>query len=274
MKKVIFLLVLLVACQMAQEPAVPVEEVVEAPIVEEVVQEPVVAVEEPIVQEPPMLPSPVAEQPKVPVGRQLLDEAKTKFKYHAYQTDDRLVIRVGDKVRHYFFRLSQLKNKTPITDVYVDLTNKSALAYCNIEREGKMEENSFEYERSRCKPHIDVAMEVPFDEWKPQGPLEYLEQYADIEPSLIENNTQTISIGGNSKTIQPSLHYTKDGKTVILRIDRRYKLPLRIEETGKQAVDFRDAFYDVMVVEDSPIKIDESWVTYVPVSQYWKQQEK
>jgi len=266
MKRVLLVLLLIACSQPVLEEANVTSSSMPAVDTVEVVQE-----LPPVIEKQPSQESKPVENVSVPIGRQLLDEAKTKFQNSAYQTDDRLVMRVGDKVRHYFLKLGEF-NKTPITDVYVDLSNKSALAYCNIEREGRMVGESFEYERSRCKDYIDVAMVVPFDEWVPNGPLEYLEKYANLTPSIVEDNVQTISIGGSSKTIQPSLHYTIDGKTIVLRIDKRYKLPLRIETQGKQAIDFREAYYDVMVINEKQQKLDKSWVTYEPVSEYWKKQ--
>ncbi len=222
--------------------------------------------------EPTKAPEVTVEQAPatVPIARKLLAEAQSKFTGHAYLLADRMVIVYGNKIRHLFLRLSDLDHRTPITDVYVDLDKRTAVAYCSVEREGKdMSGDSFDWQRSQCKDFVDKEIPVPFDKWVPKGPLEYLKDFADLEPILVENNIQTISIGGNSKTIQPSLHYMIDGKRVILRIDRRYQVPLKIEFEGQQPIDFRDAFFDVMVIEGKQLKIDKSWVEYQPVSEYW-----
>jgi hypothetical protein len=166
--------------------------------------------------------------------------------------------------------MSQLEDRTPITDVFVDGDTRTAVAYCSLEREGRILDDSFEYERSRCKDFVDKEIIVPYEKWVPKGPLDYLREFSELEPILVENNIQTISIGGNSKTIQPSLHYMLDGKRVILRIDRRYQVPIKIEVEGQQAVDFRETFFDVMVLYGGQQKIDKSWVEYAPVSEYWK----
>ncbi len=211
----------------------------------------------------------VVEETHVPIAQAFLDEAKKNFKTHAYLLSDRLVIVYENKSRHYFLNLYQLPDKTHITDVYVDKDNKAAVAYCDIDRESKMTSRAFDYERSKCKNNIDVPVAVSYADWIPKGPLDYLEDFKDIDPVLIENNTQTISIGGNSKTIQPTLHYDINGENVIVRIDRRYKVPIKIERDGQPVLDFRDAFFDVMVVDGKPQKITKDWVEYQGVSEYW-----
>ncbi len=226
---------------------------------------------EPEVVKPEVVSKPEVAEPAVPIGRKLLEEAKTKFKSYAYLLDDRMVIVYGNKIRHLFLKLSLTEDRTPITDVFVDLDKNEAVAYCHIEREGRdILGDSFDLERSQCKNYIDKPVSVKFEKWVPKGPLDYLEEFADLEPILVENNIQTISISGNSKTIQPSLHYMVNGKRVILRIDRRYQVPIKIEVEGQQAVDFRETYFDVMVLYEKQQKIDQSWVEYVPVSDYWK----
>jgi len=215
----------------------------------------------------------IVEEPveKIPIAKKLLADARSKFKSYAYMLSDRIVIVSGNKMRHLFFKLHDLPDRTTITDVFVDLDKKEAVAYCHIEREGKdMSGDSFDWERSKCKDYIDKPINVPFDKWVTKGPLDYLEEFSNLEPVLVENNVQTISIGGNQKTIQPSLHYDVNGKRIILRIDKRYQVPIKIERQGDQSIDFRDTFFDVMVLYGSQEKIGPEWLEYQPVSEYWK----
>ncbi|MBW2969604.1 hypothetical protein KY309_00975 [Candidatus Woesearchaeota archaeon] len=225
----------------------------------------------------PKKPEPVVEveplEVKAPVvtAKQLLEEAQKKFTSHAYLVEDRMVMVVGNKVRHYFLKMSALDDGTPVTDVFVDTANKTAVAYCNVEREGRdILGDSFDWKRSRCKDYIDKPINVSFEKWVSKGPLEYLEEFSHLQPLLVEDSLQTISIGGNAKTVQPSLHYMLNGKRYILRIDKRYHVPLKIEREGERAIDFRDVYFDVMVLDGKPVKIDSSWVSYQPVSEYWK----
>jgi hypothetical protein len=215
--------------------------------------------------------APTIEPEHVSIAKKMLADAKSKFTSYAYLLDDRMVIVSGNKVRHYFLRMHELDSKTSITDVYVDSGKKEAVAYCNIEREGRdMSTDQLDWERSKCKDYIDKPISISYEEWAPHGPLDYLEEYANLEPILVEDNVQTLSVGGNQKSIQPSLHYMVDGKRVVLRIDRRYQVPIKIEREGQQSIDFRDTFFDTMVLNSKQLKIDDSWVTYQPVSDYWK----
>lgn len=212
--------------------------------------------------------------PDVGVIQKYLDEARTKFSGFAYQLDDRMVIVFDNKARHYFYKIKETKDKTPLTDIYVDLAENKAVGYCNLEREGRMVE-SFDYQRSKCKDYIDEPIDVAVSEdLIPKGPLEHMEAYVNLEPILVENNLQTISIGGNSKSIQPSVHFMVDGKRHVLRLDRKYHVPLKIDIEGRQAIDFRDVYFDTMVLEGKQQKIDKSWVNYQPVSDYIKQNVK
>ncbi len=282
MKRWLFaLLIVLVACA----PVVQEQDVQEQPepkqqVVKEIVETVVVqcwdgstadSLEEcPPQEQAEMEPESVTEV-KAPenIAKQLLADAKDKFTGMAYLLSDRMVIEQDNKVRHYFLKMSELKDGTPITDVFIDRDKQEAVAYCNIEREGRMLDTSFDYQRSKCKNMVDKPIPVSFSEWNMKGPVEWLEEFSNLEPILVENNLQTISVGGNSKSIQPSLHYMVDGKRVILRIDRRYGVPIKIEFEGSQSIDFRETYFDTMVLNKKQEKITPDWVEYQKVSEYW-----
>lgn len=203
------------------------------------------------------------------IAQVFLDEALENFDTHAYLIEDRLVVLYGNKSRHYFLKLHELPDGRYVTDVYVDSVAKTATGYCDIDRESRMETRAFDYERSKCKDHLDEPFTLDYKNWIPKGPLDYLREYKNYEPTLIENNTQTISIGGNSKTVQPTLHYDIRGDKIVVRMDKRYKVPIKIEKNGVGVLDFRDAYFDVMVVEGKPQKITKDWVEYQGISDYW-----
>lgn len=280
MKKVLLLLLLLTACIQPYEQPVKPEPVEITKVVVKCWDnstvlsasecppepEPSVEVSEPVIVEP------IIANDSRQIAEVLLDEALTKFKTHAYLIEDRLVIIHGNNSRHYFFGLHELSDGTPVTDVYVDSEAKAAVAYCDIDRESRMESRSFDYDRSKCRDFLDKPVSVDYDDWIPRGPLDYLEEFKNLKPTLIENNTQTVSIGGTSKTVHPSLHYDVRGDKFIIRIDKRYKVPVKIEKNGVSLLDFRDTYFDVMVVEGKPQKITKEWVIYDGVSDYWLKQ--
>ena len=155
MQKWVLILLLLSACvaqPYVQPTPAPEEKVVEKVLVQcwdgstaESVDKCPAKVEE---KEPEALPPAkvVVEQPPeaVPIAKKLLAEAQTKFKGYAYIFEDQMVIVHGNKLRHLFLEVSQLDSRTPITDVFVDLEKHEAIAYCNIEREGKILDEAFD----------------------------------------------------------------------------------------------------------------------------------
>lgn len=202
------------------------------------------------------------------IARTLLEEARGKFSSYAYVIDDAIIIQYGNKSRYYYLELATI-DTVPVTDIYVDKEAKTAVAYCNIDRESRLSDASFDYERSKCKDYLDAPINLSFEQWNPKGPIDFLEQFENDTPVLMEDNLLTMSIGGNSKTIQPSLHYEKDGKDVILRIDKRYRVPAKVEIEGEKPIDFRDAYFDLMVIEGKQERITADWVSYQNVSAYW-----
>jgi len=215
---------------------------------------------------------PAPAESNVPIARKFLDDAQNKFTGYAYLLSDRMVIQYKGKVRHYFFTVQKLDDGW-ITDVFVDLDGKTALAYCNIDREADIFSDGFDLARSRCHAYLNKSISVPFEEWAPHGPLDVLAEFANRVPVRVEDNVQTISIGGSAKTIQPSVHYLVDGKRVVLRMDKRYHVPLKVEREGDEPLDFRDTFFDTMILEGKPTKITPQMVEYAPPSGFWAKAE-
>ena len=206
--------------------------------------------------------------PKVHIAQSLILKANEKFDSYAYRDGSVLVIISGDHIRYLFDSLYQF-NGDFLTDIYIDRKSRTALGYCNIDREARMFDNSFDYERSKCRDYLNSSVSLFFDEWNPRDPLSVLEEFANIEPVLVETALTTIGIGSNSKAISPTIHYEVRGKKIILRIDRRYHVPVKVEEEGVVVLDFRDIYFDVMVVDGKQNKITSDWVVYKSVSDYW-----
>ena len=103
------------------------------------------------------------------------------------------------------------------------------------------------------------------------GPIQILEDFAGLTPELVETNEQSVSGFGTAKAVTPSIHYIQNGRRVVLRIDKKYRVPILVEIDGKPSTNFEEVFFDVMVVDGQPKKIEESWVIYEPVGDEWKQ---
>ncbi len=273
MKWLALVLMLLVACaQPAVQPLVKTEEtVVEKVIVqcwdgstassvencpkeEKIVAKEVVAPEQKVSQ-------------AVPVGRQLLTAAQNHSGY-AYELEDRFVLVSNGKARHLFLEKPIFVERKPVSDVFVDLAGMKALAYCHLQHEEQMLGKAFTWDVANCKNFIDTATSVPFEDWAPKGPLDYLADFADVEPDVIENALQTINSAGVPKTIQPSLHYTVNGVRAVLRIDQRQQVPIQIEIQGQQPISFRNVYFNTVPLYGKQEKIADL-IEYTAVSQDW-----
>jgi len=275
MKWVVFALLLLMACaqpavQPAPQPEEQVVEVAEKVIVqcwdgstasslagcppkeEKIIAKEVVAPEQKAVE-------------SVPITKQLLAKAQEHAGY-AYELEDRLVLVSGDKKRHLFLKVIFV-DAAPITDVFVDLTGKTAMAYCDVEHEAQILGKAFTWSDVDCKHFIDNSTSVPFKDWESKGPLDYLADFADVEPDFVEDGIQTINSLSVPKTVQPSLHYLVDGVRVILHIDQRYQVPIQVEIGGKQ-ISFKNVYFDSVPLYGKQEKIADL-VEYTPVSQEW-----
>ncbi|PIN74660.1 hypothetical protein COV18_07255 [Candidatus Woesearchaeota archaeon CG10_big_fil_rev_8_21_14_0_10_37_12] len=210
----------------------------------------------------------VEEEPALPIVDQLLQDAKERFDGLAYSVDGRLVIIYGTNARHMFDIPVRLDDSVWITDVFVDLANKTAVAYCNIEREGRFID-SFEYQRSKCKEFINIPINASFAKWYPRSPIAVLEEFVVSEPILVEDNQQVVNLGGKTKTVRPSIHYLVNGKRVVLRIDARYKVPIAVDYENNKDLVFDEVFFDTMRVDGKQQRITKEWVVYTPVADYW-----
>jgi len=200
------------------------------------------------------------------LAQKLLAQARS-YSAHSYELEDRIVLVSNNKARHLFKKVIFVDRK-PVTDVYVNLGDQTAIAYCDLEHEAQILGNAFTWDKSECKHFIDNSTALPFGNWVMTGPLDYLADFADATPSLIENSSQMITILGAPKNVQPSLHYDAQGKSVILRIDQRKQVPIQIEIGGQLPIGFKEVFFDVIPLYGKQENIADL-LDYTPVSQDW-----
>jgi len=148
------------------------------------------------------------------------------------------------------------------------LTNKKAVAYCHIEHEEQILGKAFTWDVSDCKHYIDKGIAVPFEDWKPEGPLDYLVNFADVEPVFVEEGVQSVTSLSVPKTVQPSLHYDANGVRVVLHIEQRSQVPIQVEIQGQQPVSFKNVYFDNLLLYGVQEKIADN-MEYRPVSQEW-----
>ncbi len=275
MKGWVLVLMLLVACaQPAVQPALQPEKVVE--VVEKVIVQcwdgstasslgQCPSKEEKIIAKEVVAPVPEVVE-SVQIAKQLLTKAQEHAGY-AYELEDRFVLVSNGKARHMLSKPIFVDRK-PISDVFVDLTGKKAVAYCNVQHEAQMLGNAFTWSVSDCKHFVDEFTSMPFNDWAPKGPLDYLADFADVEPVFVEKGIQSVTSLSVPKTVQPSLHYDVNGVRVILHIEQRTQVPIQVEIEGQQPVSFKNVYFDTVPLYGSQEKITDL-MEYEPVSQEW-----
>lgn len=118
--------------------------------------------------------------------------------------------------------------RTFITDLYVDRETKELVAYCDPRTEEEIV-GEYQADRSKCIKVIDLPFTLDYHKYNPQLPEDILQDYAHREPSLVEDTEQFIKEPSGWKAVQPIVHYGDDVNEVILRLDAKTGLPLRIE---------------------------------------------
>lgn len=280
MKWGFLVLLLLVACAQPVVQPTPAPQPVEEKIVEKVIVqcwdgstassiEKCPPKEEKIIAKEVVAPEPEIVE-AVPVARQLLTQAQAHGSY-AYELEDRLVLVSSGKARHLFLKVIFV-GTAPITDVFVDLAGKTAVAYCNVQHEAQILGKAFTWSDVDCKNFIEKSTSMPFKDWEPKGPLDYLEDFADVEPDFVEGAVKTINSLGAPKTVQPSLHYLVDGVRVILHIDQRQQVPIQVEVQGQQ-ISFKNVYFDNVPLYGKQEKIADL-IDYKPVSQEWLEENE
>jgi hypothetical protein len=109
---------------------------------------------------------------------------------------------------------------------------------------------------------------MPFENWAPKGPLDYLADFADVEPVFVEKGIQSVTSLSVPKTVQPSLHYDVNGVRVVLHIEQRTQVPIQVEIEGQQPVSFKNVYFDAVPLYGESKNIADL-MDYVPVSQAW-----
>jgi len=120
--------------------------------------------------------------------------------------------------------------RTHITDIFIDRSRSEAIAYCDPRTEEEIV-GEFNADRSKCIKLIDIPFTLDYQEYNPELPEDWLHKYANTAPARVEDTDQFIKLPSGWKTVNPVLHFQEGDKTVILRLDAKTGLPLKIETT-------------------------------------------
>ncbi len=175
--------------------------------------------------------------PQMPPSSHISD-ALIKFRqnitsYSAFQEKTQYLVRGNlarvklDKIQRPSIRI----NKTipaAITDIYVDREAKEAIGYCDPRREKEIM-GEFDPQRGACAKLIDIPIPLDYGQYNPYLPEDWLIRFSHAQPIFAETTEQYVREPTGWKLVNPVLHFQEGPSTVILRLDSKTGLPIKIE---------------------------------------------
>ena len=180
------------------------------------------------------------EPPKSPVS-----DALAKFKStvtgYSYQVGKTEYLVRGEliHIKPEFVKKLDIKvNSTipaTITDIYIDRSARKAVGYCEPKRETEIL-GEFDPDRSNCAKITDIELTLPYDEYNPVLPEDWLTRFSYAAPTLVEESNQYVKDFTGWKAVNPVLHFIENGDEYILRLDTRTGLPLKVEVAETEGI--------------------------------------
>ncbi len=132
---------------------------------------------------------------------------------------------------------SMLINKTPgyITDLFIDRRTKKATGYCDPRTEQTIM-GSYHADRSKCHDLVNVEIPIDFETFNPVLPEDWLTRFSYAAPTKIEDTDQYVKDITGWKTVNPVLHFQDGNNEVILRLDSKTGMPIKVETSGPTPV--------------------------------------
>jgi hypothetical protein len=171
--------------------------------------------------------------PKSLVSDALLKLRQNITSYSAFKGETQYLVR-GELARIKLEKITRpgIKiNKTipaAITDIYIDRQTKEATGYCDPRREKDIM-GEFDAERGACAKLIDVPIELDYGQYNPYLPEDWLTRFSHAQPILAETTDQYIREPTGWKLVNPVLHFQEGPSIVILRLESKTGLPIKIE---------------------------------------------
>lgn len=115
-----------------------------------------------------------------------------------------------------------------ITDLYIDREAREAIGYCDPRREKEIM-GEVDMDRSACAKIIDLPVALPYDEYNPTLPEDWLARFSYAPPILAETTDQYVKEPTGWKLVNPVLHFIENGAEYTLRLESKTGLPIRVE---------------------------------------------
>lgn len=180
----------------------------------------------------------ISEQPVV--GTTLTD-AIAKFKQNVssysfydgkikYFVKDRMIRIKLDKMQELPFATNN--SRTYVTDIFVDRERQTATGYCDPRSEMVIMGDSFG-DRSVCKKLINIPITLSYAEYNPVLPEDWLFKFSNAIPVRVEEIDQFVKEPTGWKTVNPAVYVNEGNAEVVLRLETKTGLPIKVEKISK-----------------------------------------
>jgi hypothetical protein len=177
--------------------------------------------------------------PQSPKNTEISDamiKFKSKVTGYSYQVGKEKFIVMGDLVHikpEFVKKLSIRVNNTipvTITDIYIDRSSKTAVGYCEPKREIEIL-GEFDPDRSNCIKITDMEFSLPYAEYNPTLPEDWLRRFSYAAPIVAQKNDQYVKDFTGWKAVNPILTFSENGDEYTIYLELITGLPIKVDVT-------------------------------------------
>jgi hypothetical protein len=200
-------------------------------------------------------------EPQAPKNSMISDaliKFKSKVKSYSYQVGKEKYLVMGDliHIKPEFVKKLDIKvNNTitvTITDIYIDRSTKTAVGYCEPKREIEIL-GEFDPDRSNCIKINDLEFTLPYTEYNPTLPEDWLTRFSYAAPTVIQKNDQYVKDLTGWKAVNPVLSFSENGGEYTLYLEMTTGLPIKVnvkETIQEKILSFSDFTHNMVKPEE------------------------
>jgi hypothetical protein len=174
------------------------------------------------------------QAPKSSIVSDILTKFRQNITGYSYLLGKTKYLVYGPKARILLDKVTKLDRKINstipvyITDIYLDRETSTTVGYCDPRREVELM-GPFELDRSNCAKLINTPIDLPYTQYNPVLPEDWLTRFEKYTPTLVEEAEQFVKDPSGWMTIKPVLHFIDNGDEYKLMLESKTGLPLKIE---------------------------------------------
>jgi hypothetical protein len=199
--------------------------------------------------------------PQTPKNSHISD-AMIKFRQkvtgYSYQEGETKYLVRGNLVRiepKFIKKLDMRVNRTipvTITDIFIDRSEKKAVGYCDPRREGEIL-GEFDPDRSNCARIIDMEFVLPYVDYNPILPEDWLTRFSYASPTVAQANDQYVKDLTGWKAVNPVLTFVENGDEYTLHLEMITGLPIKVnvkEGDRARVISYSDFTHNMVKQEE------------------------